>query len=134
MSEPSDPNLPRSQSQREPQGQHQRSSSHLHVTYSIRDSDASSNNNTSNSRSNDNNSSSSKNNNNRRKSILPSEGSDVSTTNAERKSIRCQFHQRFSRSFLYEYRFGSFFLLMYICMYIKSCQNNIRTKKACKKR
>ncbi len=96
MSESSDPNLPRSQSLREPQGQHQRSSSHLHVTYSLRDSDARSNNNTSNS-SNDN-SSSSKNNNNRRKSILPSEGSDVSTTNAERKSIRFQTH-KLSQSF-----------------------------------
>ena len=86
MLEPSDPNLQRSHSLREPQGHQQRSLSHLHVSYSLRDSDASSS---------DNNSSS---NNNRRKSILPAEAPDVSVANVQPKVIKFQTHKN-SQSF-----------------------------------
>jgi len=34
-------------------------------------------------------------------------------------TCRCQFHQHLRVSFLYERRFGSFFLSMYVPMYVK---------------
>ncbi len=83
MSELSDPSLKKSQSLREPQGHQQRSSSHLHVSYSLKDAQAANINN---------------NNNNRRKSIFPTELPDVSVENVQSETIELQAH-KLSQSF-----------------------------------